>query len=364
MTIEVNGPEPETGESREKIPALVIPDLRPYADPKAAVRLARQGVAASRKPAAWLGIRVLAEIAALARYCWKGTRILAGLLTGWLTGAYGEKFSIPARLGGVVALVLALVHTGQQFGAVVLVIVAQLWFLAASLTGVGVFDRKLGNAKKEQAKATEETTQKAPEKPEASEPTGRRKGLARWLRPTPEQAPADTPVEAADRAPAEAPFEAPAESPLTALIRELIGDDNGVHLGVLRPAMRERLPGLAEADDKQLRQVLVQAGFDPSRTFRARGVAGRAGVHRSELPPLPSPGGPHEDSPGHSPLPESGPDLRKSPGVESGTESSRRPPQRLPEGWTEEDGARGYRWVNDPERGPSAWMMERRKDVE
>ncbi|MGW3445633.1 hypothetical protein [Streptomyces sp. NPDC001076] len=356
--------EPEPGERREKIPALVIPDLRPYADPKAAVGLARRGVAASRKPAAWLGIRALAGLGALARSSWKGTWILAGLLTGWLTGAYGEKFSIPARLGGVVVLFLALVHTVQQFGAFVLVVVVQLWFMAAAMTGLGVFDRKLGKSKKGQPKATEETTEKVPDKPKVSAQTGRRKGLARWLRPTPEQATADTPVEAVDRAPAEAPVDAHAEPPLTALIRELIGDDNGVHLGVLRPAMRERLPGLAEANDKQLRKVLVQAGFDPSRTFRARGIAGRAGVHRSQLPPLPSPEGPQEDSPGHSPPPESGPELRKSPGAESGPKSDRRPLRRLPEGWTEEDDARGYRVKNDPDRGPSAWVIERRQDIE
>ncbi|MFE2424983.1 hypothetical protein [Streptomyces hokutonensis] len=350
-------PEPEPGERREKIPALVIPDLRPYADPKAAFSLARRGVAAGRKPAAWLGVRALAGIATLVRSCWKGNRILAGLLTGWLTGAYGEKFSIPVRLGGVVALFLALVHTVQQFGAFALVVVVQLWFLAAAITGLGFFDRKLGKAKKEQPEPTEKT-------PEASAPTGRRKGLAQWLRRPSEQAPADTPIEAVDQTPAEAPVEASAEPPLTALIRELIGDDNGVHLGVLRPAMRVRLPGLAEADDMQLRKVLVQAGFDPSRTFRARGIAGRAGVHRSQLPPLPSPEGPQKDSPGHSPPPESGPDLRKSPRVKSVPKSDRRPPRRLPEGWTEEDDARGYRVKNDPDRGPAAWVIERREDVE
>jgi hypothetical protein len=345
-------PEPELGETPEKIPALVIPNLRPYADPKAAVGLARRGVAASRKPATKLGHRALTGLAAVAGYFWRGTRTLVGLLIGWLTGTYGEKFSILARFGGVVLVLLATVHTVQRYGTPVLLGVAWLWFQAAVMTGEGLFDRNLGKAKAEQPDAAA----KAPEKSQDSAPTSRRKGLTRWLRRPPEQTPTDTPAEAVEQA----PDEALAEPPLTALIRELIGDDNGVHLGVLRPAMRERLPGLAETDDKQLRKVLVEAGFDPSRTFRARGVAGRSGVHRRDLPPLPSPGGAQEGSPGHSPLAESGADLRKSPRVESG----RRALRKLPEGWTEEDDARGYRWKNDPDRGPSAWVMERLKDVE
>ncbi|MDQ0762045.1 hypothetical protein [Streptomyces canus] len=349
-------PEPEPGETPEKIPALVISDLRPYADPKAAVSLARRGLAASRKPATRLGHHALAGVAAVAGCFWRGTRILARLLIGWLRGTYGEKFSIPARCGGVVLVLLATVHTVQRYGTPVVLAVVWLWFQAAVMTGRGLFDRKLSKAKAEQPKAAPKAPEKAPEKGQEKAPTSRRKGPARWLRRPAEQ----TPAEAVEQAPDEDRSEALAEPALTALIRELIGDDNGVHLGVLRPAMRERIPGLAEADDKQLRKVLVEAGFDPSRTFRARGVAGRSGVHRRDLPPLPSPGGAQEDPPGHSPLAESGADLRKSPKVESG----RRALRKLPEGWTEEDDARGYRWKNDPGRGPSAWVMERREDVE
>ncbi|MFF4146961.1 GIY-YIG nuclease family protein [Streptomyces sp. NPDC001698] len=73
------------------------------------------------------------------------------------------------------------------------------------------------------------------------------------------------------------------ETPLTALIRELVGDDNGFHLQDLRPAMRKHLPGMANATDEELRQVVIDAGFNPSRKFRARGIAGRIGVHRDDI---------------------------------------------------------------------------------
>ncbi|MCZ1006352.1 hypothetical protein [Streptomyces lydicus] len=83
--------------------------------------------------------------------------------------------------------------------------------------------------------------------------------------------------------------EAPAEHPVVALVRALIGDDEGVHLGELYPAMRERLDGLSEAPDEQLRQTLTDHRIEVARTVRSRGVAGRTGVRRSALPPLPSP---------------------------------------------------------------------------
>ncbi|MBC9724378.1 hypothetical protein [Streptomyces sp. TRM68367] len=33
--------------------------------------------------------------------------------------------------------------------------------------------------------------------------------------------------------------------------------------------------------------------------------------------------------------------------------------RKVPEGWTREDVERGYRWVNDVKRGPSAWSIDR-----
>ncbi|MER6632246.1 hypothetical protein ABT301_29200 [Streptomyces sp. NPDC000987] len=332
--------EPEPGERPAKPRALAMPDLRPYADPKAVAGVARQGIAATRKPAAGVARRAAA-----------GTRILASLLYGWMNGSYGAKLSIPARIGGVVLALLATVHTVAGHPAPAALGLTCVWLVAAVATGSGKLDRLLGKARPERP----ETVAKGQD----AAPVRRRQGLARLLRRTPEKAPAEDAVQA--------PADAPGEPPLTALIRELIGDDNGVHLSVLRPAMRERLPGLAEADDKQLREVLVKAGFDPSRTFRARGVAGRSGVHRDELPPPPSPRSGQEAESSDSPPPESGIDLRKSPpesGAESAPERGRRALRKLPEGWTEEDDARGWRAKRDRDRSETAWLIERREDVE
>ncbi|MGW4731787.1 hypothetical protein ACWEQC_21935 [Streptomyces shenzhenensis] len=327
----------------------MIPDLRPYADVKAAVGLARRGIAASRKPAARVGRRALGALASVLRLIWSGSRTLVGLIYGWLTGTYGTKGSILARFATAVAVLLGVAHTIGQFPAQGTVGAVWLWCQVAIMITRGLFDRLLGKAK-----GTQQAPGKTPAKDGDTAPVTRRKGLARWLRKTPESAPAEDVDQAPD------------EPPLTALIRELIGGDNGVHLSTLRPAMRERLPGLSEADNKHLRKVLVEAGYDPSRTFRARGVAGRAGVHRDELPPLLSPNGGQGTERNGSPPPEIAPDLRKSPHSpppERRAESGRKGHRPLPEGWTDEDAARGYRWVNDASRGPSAWVVERREDV-
>ncbi|MFC3346062.1 hypothetical protein ACFOOM_01120 [Streptomyces echinoruber] len=352
---EEDDPGHEPGEQPEPLPVLALPDLRPYADPRAVVDVARRGIRASRRPARSLARRAAAGTAFTARHTLAGTRTLLGLLVGWLTGEYGKHGSRLMRLGGVVVVLLGIVHTFAEYPIEGAVAAAGAWCLAAIATSRGALDTLLKKATGEQQKDSRKTT---------AEPAGDAPP-PRWKRLTGRRG--KKPAPTAGEQPEQAPAEAPAEPPLTALIRELIGDDNGVHLAVLRPAMRERLPGLAQATDQQLRKVLVDAGFDPSRTFRARGVAGRAGIHRDELPPPPSP----DTGPGaeriSSPPPKSGSDLgisspalRRSPRVKSRGERLR----QLPEGWTAEDIARGYRWVNDAARGPSAWVMERLEDVE
>ncbi|MFB0617271.1 hypothetical protein [Streptomyces sp. AGS-58] len=342
----------------DTVRALVMPDLRPYADVKAAVTLARRGLTATRRPAAAAGRRMLralrrpvrrtlAVLGAAVRLILSGSRTLLHLLVGWLTGTYGANGSVLARSGGAAVVLLGIAHTIAEYRTPAVIGVAWLWCQGAIMATRGWGDRVLGKASGEATNAAREAL-----------PAGPRKKLLGWLRKTPPPGPAETP--------AETPVETPVEPPLTALIRELIGNDNGVHLSVLRPAMKERLPGLAEADDKQLRQVLITAGWDPSRTFRAGGVAGRAGIHRDQLPPLPLPGSGQGAAPASSPPLKSGSDLRKSPvveSVESRAESGRKAPRKLPDGWTEEDEARGYRWVQRPDGGESSWVIERREGV-
>ncbi|MFF5655243.1 phospholipase D-like domain-containing protein [[Kitasatospora] papulosa] len=395
----VDEPEPEpVGEPEpERLPAFAMPELRQYADPKAVVDLARQGAKASRKPAAVLGRGLLAAaaragrgtltaVARIVRLVLTGTRVLLGLLVGWMTGQHSKSGSVAARFGGVAALLYVLARTAAAHPAETAATAAGVWFLAAVLAARGAFDGLVKKAKaktaKGDAKPGEKTApkpgnpeEKTAPKPEEKTPaqdvekTGERprKGLAGWLRKKPAPAPADAPAQA----PANAPAEAVQEPPLTALIRELIGDDNGVHLSTLRPAIRERFPAFSQASDKRVRELLVGEGWDPSRTFRAGGVAGRAGIHRDQLPPLPSPDDGQEAERIGSPPPKSASDLAvspRSPEAESGGERGRRAPERAtekpPEGWTAEDVSRGYRWVNDIERGPSAWVIQRREDVD
>ncbi|MFK0296944.1 hypothetical protein ACIQU6_41635 [Streptomyces sp. NPDC090442] len=96
-------------------------------------------------------------------------------------------------------------------------------------------------------------------------------------------------AEQPDEGAAELPPELPAEPPVVALVRAQIGEDEGVHLSELYPAMREHLEGCADAPDEQLRQMLTDHHLTVARTVRSRGVAGRSGIRRSALPPLPSP---------------------------------------------------------------------------
>lgn len=288
-------PEDELGEGEpERLPAFMIPNLRPYADPKAVAALARRGARASRKPAASLGRRLLAALGSLGLTILAGTRILGRLFGGWLSGAYGKGGSVLARFGGVVVLLYLLARSFREWPTHTVIAIVWVWCLASICATRGAFDRLL---KKPNA-AKEKGAKKGERKPKKAE----KKTQAKLTKD-----PAPAPAEGLD----DAPGEAITEPPLMALIRELIGGDNGVHLAVLRPAMRKCLPGLAKATDQELRQVLITAGWDPSRTFRAGGVAGRAGIHRDQLPPHPFPGdGPAARST-HSPPESHSADLRK-----------------------------------------------------
>lgn len=64
--------------------------------------------------------------------------------------------------------------------------------------------------------------------------------------------------------------------------------DNGIHLAELYERLRER-PALAHLDDAALRTVLDHYGIPVRRSFRARGIPGRSGVHRDDLAALRSP---------------------------------------------------------------------------
>lgn len=71
---------------------------------------------------------------------------------------------------------------------------------------------------------------------------------------------------------------------------DLIGEQPGIHLRELYPAMRT-LPGHEDRDNVQLRAALNTLGIPVERTLRLGHVAGRSGVARAALEALPSPPG-------------------------------------------------------------------------
>ncbi|GGY81264.1 hypothetical protein CP967_08565 [Streptomyces nitrosporeus] len=162
---------------------------------------------------------------------------------------------------------------------------------------------------------------------------------------------AKEPPEPEDEAPAEDAAEAeggaPAEPPVVALVRAQIGDEKGVHLSVLYPAMRASLPGAEKAPDEALRQLLRDHRIPTRRSVRVGGVAGRSGVHRDDLPPLPSPGGSES---GDSALSARG-DAGQGQGAESGGEA-----RRGAGDGPESGGDITARLVQDPEN-PVRWTV-------
>lgn len=136
---------------------------------------------------------------------------------------------------------------------------------------------------------------------------------------------------------------APAEPPFIALLRAEIGDEKGIHLRDLYPAMRKHLDGLADAPDEALRQVLTDHGISTRRSIRARGVAGRTGVPRSALPPLPSAG--PSPKPLSTPLSKDG-----DAGQSTSTESAGEP--------QESGGESPVQLEKDPSH-PSRWLVQR-----
>jgi hypothetical protein len=347
LLVDVVDQEPD--EAEQEAPAqraFAMPDLRPYTDLTWVAEVINAGVAAARRaPAAArrarqdrkrrtarsdktgeqprpgrLLLQIAVEVAA-------GLGILLRGLGAWLGGRWGPAgMSNPARLGTLGVAGYFAYRAVEAAPAVTPLV------LGAALVGGAL-----------RARVSTRKTPAAPQPaPAAPQPAKKRRG---WLlrRPAPASAAVAeaTPAEAA----AGAAETAPVEPALTALIRSEIGAENGVHLADLRPAMRAAFPHLREASDGQLRQVLTEAGFDPTRKFRAWGRAGLAGVHRDDLPPAPSPG----SGQGHSPGPLSAPGEPPRPGHSSEAESGG-------EGHGER-AERQFDTFQDPEEGPHFWRI-------
>ncbi|MGW8881423.1 hypothetical protein ACWGOT_33235 [[Kitasatospora] papulosa] len=146
---------------------------------------------------------------------------------------------------------------------------------------------------------------------------------------------------------AEGEGETPVEPPVVALVRAQIGDEKAVHLSTLYPAMRASLPGAEEAPDEALRELLREHQIPVDRSVRVGGVAGRSGVYRKNLPPLPSK---KVSKNGDSGLSKGG-DAGQSRGAESGGEARR----GAGEG-SERGGEATARLIQDPEN-PARWRV-------
>jgi hypothetical protein len=347
----------EEGEEPARRRAFTFPDLRPYADPRPLAELGPLAVQVGKTagpPALRVLRRAARGVVGVVVVQGRGLVVLVRITAVWLSGQ-GKGPSVGGRLLLAAGAVYGVGETWATQPAAPMLITGGLLVLVVMAASGRIKPPAKKGAKKPAATKQAPAVPEQPPAPAAEEatPAAPRAGvLARLVgrRKTapaepPEQPPAEAPEEADEQAPQEDP-EGPVEDPLTALIREQIGAENGVHLRDLRPAMREALPGLAEATDQQLREVLVSAGWDPTRTFRARGAAGRAGVHRDQLPPLPSPGSTQGPLSARSPVGGERPRPVDSSEAESGGE------------WTEEQKRRGLRSVPDPEGGPAASKIQ------
>lgn len=96
----------------------------------------------------------------------------------------------------------------------------------------------------------------------------------------------------------EPPAAADATAAFATWLLQLMGDQSGIHLRDLYPAMRQ-LPGHADRDNAQLRAALRTLGIPVQRSLRIGTVAGRSGVARADVEPLSSPlGEPRVESDG------------------------------------------------------------------
>lgn len=329
----------EHDEDQEPAPrALAMPDLRPYASLSWVPLVIRAGAEANRRrrkraraaraEARAAGEQPRRQLRTVAIDVVAGTVGMLRYGAAWLGGEGGPD-SIPVKGRLALAALTAYfyyrsVGTWPEHSIAALIAV---WLAGA----LGLRHRQRAEtSKKDAKKKPAKSVEKRPGPPpaEAGQPT-----------------PAQTPAQTLAEDPEQTPAEAPQEDPLTALIRAEIGAENGVHLADLRPAMRAAFPTLREAPDEALRELLTEAGWDPSKKFRARGRAGRQGVHRKQLPPLPSP----ETGPDHSPQPA----LRAETQVRRGAETSGEQPGEERRG----DSERDFDIVPDPERGPAAWRI-------
>ncbi|WP_284576733.1 hypothetical protein [Streptomyces sp. 2P-4] len=376
--------EDDPGEQRRR--ALTLPDLRPYYDVRPLAQLGPLAVEVGKTggpPLLRFIARELRNVGRMLLWYAGGTIVLARILHGWLSGTIGKKPSVGARLGIAAFVVYALVQTGIQFPAAPWIILGG-FLVVLVLASAGVIrvperkpakqaakgktakDEKVEKTTKEKVPAKPDDAPAAVEKEDA--PAAPRKGLlARLaaLRETPDDAPAETPDEAPEEDDDEAPDEdddgapedagdtpaAPPEDPPAGpppapsrdtLIRALHHLYRGGS-GVLHTTLRAHL---SLPDTRAVKRLLDEAGI----TYRngVRSPAGNGpGTHHHDFPPLP----PSQGSPQGAGVVAGQPANNNNANIANA-------PEEGGDRWTAEEIAKGYRFVPDPERGPTAWIIQ------
>ncbi|MCM1964878.1 hypothetical protein [Streptomyces sp. G1] len=192
----------------------------------------------------------------------------------------------------------------------------------------------------------EEDLPEGEETPVEELPEGPEEDLPEATEETPVEASADTPTQTLPEPPP-APPAPPSREALIRAYHHLYAGGSGVLLTTLRDHLS--LPST-----RALTEALAEAGIRWREGVRSPAGNSR-GIHRADAPPLP----PAQETPMGS-------------GVGAGQGPTTHPTTTFPtpgsapqEGmaapatyWTPEDIARGYRLVRDPEAGPAAWKVE------
>ncbi|WP_432001582.1 hypothetical protein [Streptomyces sioyaensis] len=373
----------EDEEVAPRLRSFTLPDLRPYYDVRPLKALGPLAVDAGRVggPPLLRGVTRAGHGAIIGVLCLlRGGRLLLVLIYAWLTGSTGKGGGIPARLGiaaglGYVLATAPAQHPAAPYG------MAAAFLLLLVAAGTGQIPEP--GAKKKGKKAGEKTGEKdqknekagekpkqgdapeeAPAKEEKAEkekpkdaPRGGLLGRLQRLGKDREEpstvdlakGPASSPDEPAGDVPEEAPETpdqppaGPSQEDVVRALHRLVGEGRGVLLTTLRDHLS--LP-----DTRAVRRVLGEGRITVRDGVRAETGNG-PGVHRHDFPPLP----PRQDPP-------QGSGVVAGEGANANANNAANAPEEgmgaQGNDWTPEEIAKGYRYVQDAERGPSAWKIE------
>ncbi|MFF4388559.1 hypothetical protein ACFY0G_17530 [Streptomyces sp. NPDC001552] len=374
------------GEDQEQ-PGGGFPDLRPYADLRAAARLVRDyGPDGARL--LWRGAKAAGRgtgtaLGATGRWIGRTLRsaidhVATALAPVWVPLCNWCAEAPGPRLGGTALAVFVAGHPlhapmAVRIGAALGWVVAVGATLAHSRTGEG------DEAAKKPAKATKKKKGKeAPakvSKEAGPPPTELPADLpaedvvetpGEGAEDAPEGAPQETPVEASEEAPGEpveglaeappAPPAAPPALPSREAIAEAFHHLYAGGSGVLLTTLRNHL---GVADPRTLKEALAEAGIRWRDGVRCT-AGNSAGIHCDDAPPLPSL---QEDPQEVEKAQVSGTNNGPNNNPNNTGETSEERFVADPTEWTAEELARGFRVVPNPKGGPAAWTVEQREDT-